>query len=37
MCWPGLALAASVAGVASQTRPSPKLPGKLRLMALTVT
>ena len=34
---PAIALAATVAGLASQTAPGPERPGKLRLMALTVT
>ena len=36
MC-PAMALAATVEGLASQTSPGPERPGKLRLMALTVT
>lgn len=32
-----MALAATVGGLASQTLPGPPRPGKLRLMALTVT
>ena len=32
-----MALAATVGGLASQTCPGPERPGKLRLMALTVT
>ena len=32
-----MALAATVGGLASQTLPGPERPGKLRLMALTVT
>jgi hypothetical protein len=34
---PAMALAATVGGLASQTCPGPERPGKLRLMALTVT
>lgn len=34
---PPMALAATVGGLASQTLPGPERPGKLRLMALTVT
>ena len=32
-----MALAATVAGLASHTCPGPERPGKLRLIALTVT
>ena len=32
-----MALAATVAGLANQTLPGPERPGKLRLIALTVT
>ena len=32
-----MALAATVGGLASQTCPGPERPGKLRLIALTVT
>lgn len=34
---PAIALAATVYGLASQTLPGPDLPGKFRLIALTVT
>jgi hypothetical protein len=34
---PASALAITVGGLASQTCPGPERPGKLRLMALTVT
>jgi hypothetical protein len=34
---PAMALAATVAGLASHTCPGPERPGKLRLIALTVT
>src|SRR6185503_6784771 len=34
---PAIALAATVGGLASQTCPGPERPGKLRLIALTVT
>src|SRR5881394_1170082 len=34
---PPIALAATVGGLASHTLPGPERPGKLRLMALTVT
>src|SRR4051794_2732193 len=34
---PAIALAATVGGLASQSWPGPPRPGKLRLMALTVT
>ena len=34
---PAMALAATVAGLASHTWPGPERPGKLRLIALTVT
>jgi hypothetical protein len=37
MSFPASALAMTVGGLASHTLPGPDRPGKLRLMALTVT